>query len=142
MGLLPSNDSDIRSYSNVDIDLLRSLDKKTPYLEFWSQSWGQIIFFQLLLVSMSFSLSLACHSIFLLSFIDSSKSPDLLMLRSCRWHILYLISFLNEYEGIDLGLPEIESVYIRETFWYSHIILKIKTGKPYLSLKSSHIDHN
>lgn len=50
------------------------------------------------------------------------------------WRILFWIEHVNKTKNLDLGLPEIASVYDLRNFGFFHIIFKIKPQeKPFSS---------
>ena len=56
------------------------------------------------------------------------------------WRILYWIDHLNRSKCLNIGLNELACVYDLSTFGNSRFLLKVKTDRSPLVLKSKHND--
>lgn len=56
------------------------------------------------------------------------------------WRILYWINHFTRSRDLTIGLNELDFFYDLKTFRNSHFMLKVKTDKPTLVLKSKHND--
>lgn len=59
---------------------------------------------------------------------------------SIVWRILNWIDQVNQSKGLDIGLLELACVYDLTTFGYSCFLLKVKTHRSPLVLKTKHND--
>lgn len=133
LGMSPQDESEICSYSNVEIELVRSSRKflngsvfrvcgtKIKF-NFLSPTW--ICFYDF-----PFSIELSFLFPSLISRFYEVTRFAYAQIMLVFWRILYWLVHLNEFEGLNLGLLKIENTYDLRTFGFLMCIFKIKSLK-------------
>ena len=79
---------------------------------------------------------------FLVSFLNNFEVTKISYIQPMLviWRILFWIDQGKQSHDLGIGLPEFAHVYALSTFTNSHFLLKVKTIKPLVILKSRHND--